>query len=154
MTGSQPERYLFGYLTFFIVVSISAATTQWTLESLAVIGENARIASPMLAGTLLAAIGLWHLAQLLRRHVACGSSVEIQGSGLLRGWRQGCSSFGCCLTMIGLQFVGGATNSVLMVALTLWMLAEAVLPWKREMASATGIALLTAGGLTIVAAFA
>jgi hypothetical protein len=51
--------------------------------------------------------------------------------------------------MIGLQFAGGAMNAALMIPLTLWMLAEAFLPWKRELASLTAIALLTAGGLTI-----
>ena len=116
------------------------------LESVGAIGEGARIANPLLAGALLAGIGLWHVGRsLLRWHVSCGSNGKTDGPLLMHG----CSSLGCCVTMAGLQFVGGAMNIGLMVGLALWMLAEAVLPWKRQVAASTGIALLTAGGLTL-----
>jgi len=146
--------YLIGYLVFIAGVSVAAATSQWVLESTNLIGEGARLSSPILAGMLLTSIGLWHVAQLLRHHVTCDVTDSPHANSLLQGWQHGCASLNCCLTMIGLQFVVGAMNATLMLTLTLWMLAEALLPWKRELASATGIALLTYGGLTIMGALA
>jgi predicted metal-binding membrane protein len=144
--------FIVGYLGLASAISIAAAFCQWMLESIAVIGEDARIGNPMLAGLALAGIGVWHVSQFLRNGKAPCSFASDRRKGLSQGWRHGCSSLGCCLTMVCLQLAGGVMNVGLMIGLTLWMLLEAVLPWKRHLAAATGIALLTAGGLTIASA--
>jgi predicted metal-binding membrane protein len=41
-----------------------------------------------------------------------------------------------------LLFAGGVMNLVVIVALTLWVLAEKVLPWGEQTARASGIVLL------------
>ena len=153
-TGRTLEsfRFLAGYLSVVGGISLLIAVCQWALESGDIVGEGARIVNPLLAGVLLAAIGIWHVWPQRVGHMPCASHRGIGGRTFSHGCQLGCSSIGCCLTMAGLQFVGGAMNIGLMVGLALWMLAEAVLPWKRQVAASTGIALLTAGGLTIASA--
>ncbi|MDB5524039.1 MAG: hypothetical protein JWM58_1802 [Rhizobium sp.] len=151
--GISALSFASGYLGVAGAISVAAAFGQWTLESLGVLGEGSRISDALLAGTLLAGIGTYHVLQLLRSdRTPCGGPGRQSRAGPSQGWRHGCSSIGCCVTMVGLQFVGGAMNASLMIALTLWMLIETALPWKRHFAASTGIALLTSGGLTIASA--
>jgi predicted metal-binding membrane protein len=70
----------------------------------------------------------------------------------LYGLSQGRSSLFCSLTMAGLQLALGTMSLLLMIGMTLWMLAEALLPERRELPVALGAALILAGASIMMVA--
>ena len=58
------------------------------------------------------------------------------------GVRHGIYCLGCCWAMMLLLFAGGVMNLVVIVALTLWVLAEKLAPFGEHTARASGVALL------------
>lgn len=145
-----------GYLLIMLSGGIAAAMAQWALESTGAVVAWTTMANPTASGLLLVAAGLRQMATLRNTPAAaCGRLSDRDGgdrSAVVRGMRHGRTGFGCCAGMICLQFAGGAMNIGWMALLSTWMLAEAVLPWKKHVAALAGTTLLVAGGLCLSAA--
>ncbi|MDE1993800.1 MAG: DUF2182 domain-containing protein, partial [Rhizobiaceae bacterium] len=137
-----------GYLAIILPGSVLAAFAQWCLESTGAMAGGATIGNSLFSGLLLAAVGLYQVSPFKRSLTPSCYRDDCRG-GTFEGLRHGRACFGCCAGMICLQFAGGAMNLAWMAILALWMMAETALPWKRHVAVLSGLALLTAGGLTI-----
>ncbi|MGV1792695.1 copper chaperone [Rhizobium sp. A37_96] len=145
-----------GYLLIVLTGGLLAALAQWALESTGTVIGWTTMADPLPSGLLLVAAGLHQLSPLRRTSKPlCGilaGGDDGDPVAIVKGLRHGRSRFGCCAGMICLQFAGGAMNLGWMAFLTVWMSAEAVLPWKKHVAVLAGTTLLVAGGLCLGAA--
>lgn len=142
-----------GYLLIILFGSIAAALAQWVLESRGVLIGGVSMGNAMPSGLLLIAAGLYQVLPFKRSPKPfCLVASCRKGGGVLAGIRHGRSCFGSCASMICLQFAGGAMNVGWMAFLTAWMLAEAILPWKRHVAVLAGTAFLVGGGLCLTVA--
>jgi predicted metal-binding membrane protein len=153
--GSQAKspalRLGLSYLAIAMLVGLVAAALQSIFEPIGILTGEGKFSSPVTGGLVLLAVGLCEFSTLMVAEEKGAKSRYLadHSSPLLSGLCHGHSTLPRCLAMIGLQFVGGAMNVAWMVTLTLWMLLEATLPWKRHMATFTGVAMLTAGGFAL-----
>ncbi|MEO8455484.1 MAG: DUF2182 domain-containing protein [Sphingomicrobium sp.] len=145
--------FLAGYLAVWLLFSLMAAAMQSLLASPSMALEN-RFAE----GALLVAAGLYQLsllkkaclarcrspAQFLSRHWRPGVAGAVR-LGVLHGWH----CVGCCWLLMALLFVGGVMNLVWIVALTLIVTLEKLLPRGDWFGRAAGVALCAWGGLRI-----
>jgi predicted metal-binding membrane protein len=64
------------------------------------------------------------------------------------GVAHGVYCLGCCWALMLLLFAGGVMNLVVIVALTLWVLLEKLMPFGERAARGSGIALLALAAWT------
>jgi predicted metal-binding membrane protein len=67
------------------------------------------------------------------------------------GVRHGAYCLGCCWALMLLLFAGGVMNLFVIVALTLWVLAEKLLPLGERIAQVSGVALIAIAAWTLTA---
>ena len=71
--------------------------------------------------------------------------------GALRmGLRHGLYCIGCCWMLMGLMFAGGTMSVVTMAVLSVFILAERVLPGGAWVARGTGFGLLVLGAVMVL----
>jgi predicted metal-binding membrane protein len=140
-----------GYLLVWTAFSLAATVLQRILGSALILTPMMEPGTPVLATLLLAIAGAYQLTPLKR---ACLRVCRSPLSYLLQHWRVGAPGalrlgighgiycLGCCWALMLLLFAGGVMNLVVIVALTLWVLAEKFLPFGEWTARATGIVLL------------
>ncbi|WP_449096341.1 copper chaperone [Rhizobium sp. A22-96] len=139
-----------GYLLMILLGSVVAALAQWALESHGVLIGGATMGNPKWSGLLFIAAGLYQVLPFRRSPKPfCVTGTCGGGTGVKAGLRHGRACFGSCAGMICLQFAGGVMNVGWMALLTAWMLADAILPWKRHVAVLAGVALLVNGALCL-----
>lgn len=139
-----------GYLLVILSGSSVAALAQWAMESHRVLIGGATMGNPKWSGLLFIAAGLYQILPF--RHSPkpfCVARACDGGTGIRMGLRHGRACLGSCAGMICLQFAGGVMNVGWMALLTAWMLADAILPWKRHVAVLAGTVLLVNGGLCL-----
>ncbi len=150
-----------GYLSVWIVFSILAAALQWLLHQRGLLsGDLLVIGKPYAAGILVAA-GLYQLTPmkdvcLERCRSPIGYFLRYFKPGALGGFRMGWSHglfcIGCCWALMAIMFVGGAMSVITMAVLSVFILAERLLPPGPWVARIPGIALMIAGGYVGIAA--
>jgi predicted metal-binding membrane protein len=150
-----------GYVLIWLGFSVAAAVLYWGLErtglvSAATMGSQ----SKWLSAAVLTAAGLYQLTPL---QGVCLSHCRSPAAFLSRHWRpqvagavrlgmlHGAYCLGCCWMLMALLFVGGVMNLAWIAALTLLVLAEKLVPGGRNVARASGIALLGWGAATVLA---
>jgi predicted metal-binding membrane protein len=151
-TGS----FLAGYVLAWIAFAFVATTTQWLLESAALLTSEMTLISDIAGGVVLLAIGLYQWTPLkdacLRQcqspllfiHRHGGFRRDALGSiGL--GLRHGLYCVGCCWTLMALLFIGGVMNVLWIAALAAFVLIEKILPGGRLVSHLAGIAAVVAG---------
>lgn len=151
-TYARAGAFTAGYLLFLLIGGLGAALAQWSLESANLLTRGAAFFIPVSSGFLLMAAGLYQLLPFkLAPKLPCVSAGRCIGPrmSLVDGVRHGRACSGCCVGMICLQFAGGVMNVGWMAFLTAWMLAAAILPWKKHVSVMAGVALFVAGGVTI-----
>ncbi|WP_175852773.1 DUF2182 domain-containing protein [Burkholderia anthina] len=143
---------LAGYLVAWLAFSVGAAVLQMLLQPAGLIsGMMLWSKSAALSACVLALAGVYQFSPLklacLRQ---CRSPVRflttywrpgVSGSFLL-GVRHGAYCVGCCWLLMALLFVGGVMNVVWIVALSLFVLAEKVLPGGERIGRALGVVLM------------
>lgn len=137
--------FTLGYLALLAPAGITAATVQWSLESIGAIDGGSRLTSPALTGSFLLIASSLEMAK-----VWCGRRIRPVPetvSALDQGLRHGRSRLIACVQMICLQFVGGAMDIAWMAVLTIWMLAGTILPRTKPLSMLVSLALLGAAGL-------
>jgi predicted metal-binding membrane protein len=147
--------FVLGYLLVWGVFSLVATVLQFALEQAALIammGMGSRMR--WLSGGLLIVAGLYQFSPL--KH-ACLNLCRSPASFLSRyhrpgasgalglGIRHGAYCLGCCWLLMLLLFVGGVMNLVWILALTLLVLAEKLLPGGAWVGRITGALLLLWG---------
>jgi predicted metal-binding membrane protein len=150
-----------GYLMVWAAFSVAATLLQWALDSAGLLSETMASSSPVAAGLLIIAVGLYQLAPLqqacLQRCRACadGDLENAMPGGramAARGLRYGVACLGCCGVLMGLLFVGGVMNVYWMAAIAIGVLAEKLLPWGGAVARVAGAGLIAWGSILLAAA--
>jgi predicted metal-binding membrane protein len=115
--------------------------------------------SPLLGGVLLVASGVYQLtpwkdaclrhcrspAHFIAEHWSDGT-----GGALRMGMLHGAFCLGCCWVLMGLLFFGGVMNLLWVAAITLFVLAEKLLPGGARAGRLAGVGLLGLGLVTMV----
>ena len=148
---------LAGYLIAWLAFSVAAAAFQKALQPAGLISEMMYWSrSAILSASVLLAAGLYQFSSIKQACLAqCRSPVRfltahwrpgLMGSFML-GIRHGTFCVGCCWTIMLLLFVGGVMNLIWIALLTLFVLAEKLLPGGARMGK-------WSGGLLIIWAIA
>ncbi|WP_269501180.1 DUF2182 domain-containing protein [Burkholderia sp. IMCC1007] len=143
---------LAGYLAAWLAFSVGAAVLQMLLQPAGLIsGMMLWSKSAVLSALVLALAGIYQFSPLKQACLRqCRSPVRFLtkywrpgmiGSFLL-GVRHGAFCVGCCWLLMVLLFVGGVMNVVWIVALSLIVLAEKVLPGGERIGRALGVVLI------------
>jgi predicted metal-binding membrane protein len=149
-----------GYLVIWGAFSLVATALQRILASALVLTPMMEPNTPVLTSLLLATAGVYQLTPLKR---ACLRVCRTPLSYVLQHWRAGTLGalrlgvehgiycLGCCWALMLLLFAGGVMNLLVIVALTLWVLAEKFLQFGEMTARASGIVLLALAVWTVIA---
>ncbi|AOI95159.1 MULTISPECIES: DUF2182 domain-containing protein [unclassified Burkholderia] len=143
---------LAGYLAAWFAFSVAAAVLQTLLQPAGLIsGMMLWSKSAVLSAIVLALAGAYQFSPLKQACLRqCRSPVRflttygrpgLTGSFLL-GVRHGAYCVGCCWLLMALLFVGGVMNVVWIVALSLFVLVEKVLPGGERVGRALGVVLI------------
>lgn len=156
--GQAPHPLLFalGYLGAWTGFAFGAAALQWSLHQSGWLGGEALALSPALAGGVLVAAGVYQLSafkEACLRH--CRSPLGFvlaywrtgPRGALAMGVRHGAYCVGCCWLLMLLMFAGGAMSVLWMGAISVFILAERVLPDGPWVSKLPGVALASVGGL-------
>ena len=143
-----------GYLAVWAGFSLFATLAQLGLDRAFFLTMAQSLASPLIAGGLVLAAGLYQLTPLKRACLShCRSPVGFlvahwrrgQWGAFRLGARHGAWCLGCCAFLMLLLFVGGIMNLVWVAALALVVMAEKLVPHGDRLAQAAGVLLLAAG---------
>jgi predicted metal-binding membrane protein len=151
--------FVAGYLCAWVLFSIAATTAQWVLERAALLSPMLVANSPRLGAGLLFAAGVYQLtpwkgACLSRcRNPAQFFAIHFRPGvrGALRlGFRYGLYCLGCCWLLMGLLFVGGVMNLLWIAAISVFVLAEKVIPLGGAGGRVAGVLMIGAGTWLLV----
>jgi predicted metal-binding membrane protein len=148
--------FLAGYLGVWLVFSIAAASVQRLLT-----GPSMALGNRAAEGALLIAAGVYQLSPLKS---ACLRQCRSPAAFLSRHWRPGWDGavrlgvlhgaycVGCCWMLMALLLVGGVMNLLWVVALTVIVAVEKLVPHGPFLGRAAGAALVAWGLVRIAAA--
>jgi len=154
--------FLLGYLAVWAIYSVAAALVQAGLHTAALLSPAMAATSPLFAGGLLVAAGVFQWTPLKR---ACLAACRSPLSFLMTGWREGRGGafamglrhglycLGCCWALMALLFVAGVMNLLWVAVIAVGVLVEKVAP-RGELVGRLAGAALVAAGLVLVACFA
>lgn len=143
-----------GYLIAWGGFSIVATLAQAGLEQAALMPPMSALASPLLAGAVLLACGIYQLTPL---KAACLRNCRTPLNFVLNHWRDGYGGalrmglahgaycLGCCWLLMALLFVGGVMNLVWVAAIAGFVLLEKLLPLGPWIPRLSGAALVIFG---------
>lgn len=151
-----------GYLAAWFGFALVATLVQWLLHRASLLHGMVMAAGPVLAGATLLVAGTFQLTPLKE---ACLSHCRTPMGFLLGHWRPGPSGafrmglhhgtycLGCCWALMLIMFAAGVMSVAAMAVLTVFILAERVLPgrWATRF---PGVLLIAWGAWTLVAASA
>jgi predicted metal-binding membrane protein len=146
--------FTLGYVTVWILFAAAAATAQWELHRLALLSHSMAAASPVLAGGLLVAAGLYQWLPVKALCLSqCRSPLgffmtdwrEGIGGALAMGMRHGTFCVGCCWLIMALLFVAGVMNLMWVAILAGFVLLEKLLPQGAWVSRLAGLALVVWG---------
>jgi predicted metal-binding membrane protein len=154
--------YLAGYLGAWCAAGVGYALAHWALQQAGLVSADMRLASSPLAGGLLIAAGAWQWSPLKGNCVArCRSPLGY----MMTEWRDGVPGafvmglryaawcVGCCGLLMTVLFVAGAMSFAWAAAISIYVLAERLLPLGRAFDRAVGVALAACGAWLIATAF-
>jgi predicted metal-binding membrane protein len=148
--------FVCGYVAMWTLFSVAATVAQWALDQAALLSPAMVAISPWLGASLLFAAGLY---QLTPAKQACLRHCRAPAHFIAEHWRPGAAGafrmgahhgaycLGCCWALMGLLFFGGVMNLLWSAAITLFVLAEKVLPVRNGASRGTGGAMMLAGAL-------
>jgi predicted metal-binding membrane protein len=146
--------FTLGYLAVWVFYAIVAGVIQWELHRLTLLSPTMAAASPLLAGGLLIAAGLYQWFPLKGACLShCRSPLhffstewrEGTGGALAMGMRHGTYCVGCCWLLMALLFVAGVMNLAWVVVLAGFVLVEKLLPRGLWVSRVAGLALVAWG---------
>jgi predicted metal-binding membrane protein len=150
--------YLAGYLGIWCAVGVAYALAHWALQHAGMLTMDMRLASGRLAGGLLVAAGAWQWSPAKAGCVArCRSPLGF----MMTSWHDGVAGafamglryagwcVGCCWLVMAVLFVAGTMSFAWAAAISMYVLAERLLPWGRALDRALGAALIAWGAWLI-----
>jgi predicted metal-binding membrane protein len=150
--------FVLGYLVVWTTYSVAAALAQAGLHAAALMSPAMTATSPLLAGGLLVAAGVFQWTPLKRACLAgCRSPLsflmagwrEGRGGAFVMGLRHGLYCLGCCWALMALLFVVGVMNLLWVAAIAVAVLVEKVVPRGDLVGRLAGVALVAAGLLLV-----
>jgi predicted metal-binding membrane protein len=146
--------FVAGYLAAWTLFSAGATAAQWALERAALLSPMLVSNSPRLGAGLLIAAGAYQFTSWKGACLAhCRDPVfffaqnfrpGVRGAMRL-GFRYGGYCLGCCWLLMGLLFVGGVMNLLWIAVLSVFALAEKVIPLGAWGGRVAGIAMIGCG---------
>jgi predicted metal-binding membrane protein len=159
--GGEPfvssSAFLTGYLLAWSAFSAVAALAQAALHRRGLLDESLSVGPWAGAAVLLAAAAF----QLTPAKDACLSRCRAPVGWFVTEWREGArgavemglrhgvSCIGCCWLLMAVLFAVGIMNVLWSAALTLFVVAEKLLPWPRVVVSAGAAACLAGAGVLL-----
>jgi predicted metal-binding membrane protein len=147
--------FVAGYIAIWTLFSLGATLAQWALDQAALLSPMLVSTSPSLGAALLIGAGLYQLTpakQACLRHCRAPAHFISEhwrpgsGGAFRMGSVHGAYCLGCCWILMGLLFFGGVMNLLWIAGITLFVLAEKVLPFGLWAGRIAGIAMLALGG--------
>ena len=147
-----------GYLAVWTGFSVVATAAQMALTRVAILG-NAMTLAPLAGAAILAAAGIyqftpWKSACLKHCQSPMGFFMtrwRNGGAGAFKmGLQHGSSCVGCCWMLMALLFVAGVMNLVWVAAITVFVLAEKLVPYPRAVSFTAGCALIASSALVLI----
>jgi predicted metal-binding membrane protein len=151
--------FLGGYLLAWTLFSALATVAQWGLHASALLSPAMVGTSPVLGGVLLLLAGVFQFTSLKHACLAhCRSPLGFMmghwregGVGAVRmGLEHGLYCVGCCWILMALLFVAGVMNLAWVAAISVFVLAEKVLP-RGELVGKLGGVVFVVAGLVMLA---
>lgn len=164
MPQAQPVRFttfsfIAGYLSGWSAFALLAALLQWFLHARGWLHGNQLATHGALTAAILIAAGAYQLTPL---KLACLARCRSPFGYFMAHWRDGRSGaftmgarhglfcIGCCWVLMLLMFAGGAMSVPTMALLSLFILAERLLPAGPWVARLPGLALIASGVLVLL----
>ena len=150
--------FLAGYLLVWCAFSAVAALAQGALFRAALLDARSLSIGPWAGAGVLLAAGLFQLspakdACLAQCRTPLGFFITEWRDGsagaVVMGLRHGTSCVGCCWLLMAVLFAVGIMNILWGAALTAFVLAEKILPWRRAVVWSGGAACV-AGAAVLV----
>lgn len=143
-----------GYVLAWAGFSLAAAGLQAGLTNLAIMSPMMMKATGPLGGAILVVAGLYQFSPV--KHAClrqCRTPISFlmtrwrEGSlGALRmGWAHGLFCVGCCWALMGLLFVVGVMNAAWIIAITIYVLVEKLIPNSELLSKIAGAAMVGMG---------
>lgn len=148
------ELFMGGYLLVWAVFSVFATLLNWGLHQGGALSSVMGRTTPVIAGFTLLAAGLFQWTPL---KYACLTHCRSPIGFLMGHWREGrlgtvqmgiqhgLFCLGCCWLLMVLLFVLGVMNLVWIAVLTLFVLAEKILPAGHVVGRISGIGMIAWG---------
>jgi len=151
--------FTLGYIVIWTLFSVMATVLQWALEMAVLLSPMMVVTSGSLGAALLIAAGLYQLTPLkdaCLKH--CQSPAMFMATHYRKGLRgafqlgltHGAFCLGCCWLLMGLLFVGGVMNLIWILAISLFVLTEKLLPPKIHSRSVTSFFMIALGSVYLV----
>jgi predicted metal-binding membrane protein len=148
-----------GYLLVWCGFGLGATLLQWGLDKAGLLSERMAMANAILAGTVLAAAGIYQwtpLKDTCLRH--CRSPTEFLARHWRRGMldairtgiRHGLFCLGCCWMLMALSFVDGLMNLAWVGAIAFFVLLEKSIPSGSWVSRLTGALLVVWGAGSLI----
>ncbi len=150
--------FVSGYVVVWCAFSVVAAVAQWLLHRHALLSAAMVSTSTILGGMLLIGAGIFQFTPLKHRCLThCRGTLEF----IMTRWREGSSGAfrmglehgtfctGCCWALMALLFVAGVMNIFWVLALTLLVCLEKILPARLRVSLVIGL-LLAGWGLCVL----
>jgi predicted metal-binding membrane protein len=143
-----------GYLSMWVLFSFGATVLQRGLSELLLVTPMMEAATPRMAGVLLFLAGVYQWTPLKR---ACLRTCHSPMGFLMSRWRPGTGDafrlgfehgtycVGCCWMLMLLLFAGGVMNLTVLVALTIFVGFEKLMPFGEATAWVSGAILMISG---------
>lgn len=152
-----------GYLLAWTAFSLGATAGQWALEHALLLSPMMTATSNVFGGLVLVAAGTYQWTPVKDACLdQCRSPlVFIQQHGGFRrdapgsvdiGFRHGLYCVGCCWALMALLFVGGVMNVLWIAAISIFVLAEKLIPAGRWLPRTAGALLAASGSWMLVTA--
>lgn len=146
--------FVAGYVAMWTAFSAAATLAQWGLDQTALLTPMMASASSTLGASLLVVAGLYQLSPFKNSCLEhCRAPVYFMstrwkpgaGGAFKMGVEHGAYCLGCCWALMGLLFFGGVMSLAWIAAITLFVLAEKVLPFGARSGQVVGIAMVVTG---------
>lgn len=146
--------FVAGYLAVWSAFALAAAVLQWWLHASGWLHGHRVATEGAVTGGILLAAGLYQLTPIKLACLArCRSPISFfmdhwrdgRAGAFQMGLRHGLFCIGCCWVLMLLMFAGGAMSVLTMALLSLFILAERILPAGPWVARLPGLALMAGG---------
>ena len=143
-----------GYFVVWAAFSLFATLLQWLLQRVSLLNPEMETTSKILGAIILISAGIFQFTPLKNACLRyCRTPIDFithkwkegKWGALQMGMENGLYCLGCCWILMILLFVSGIMNILWIAIITLFVLAEKVLPAAKPVSSIAGVALIGYG---------